>query len=151
MNHLRLFNHYAPEVRNWKANVYIETGFDRTAHKVDVRRVSSVTPTEQGRYNIQNIGIFLWSLDAWSITNPPQRPPPPTPPGQPECFRFSSLGRDIPLFHKALSQGSGITDSASEPPKAHAPLSCSKTKSSSPEPPQHSRTHRPPHRGLASH
>jgi hypothetical protein len=112
MNHIRLQNNYAPDVRNWKAGVYIETGFDRTAHKVDVRRIGSVMPTEQGRYNIQNIGIFLWSLGAWSITKSPATPSASNALGKPECFRFSSLGMDIPLFHKALSQGADITDPA---------------------------------------
>ncbi len=112
MNHIRLQNHYAPDVRNWKTGLYLETGFDRTAHKVDVRRIASVMSTEQGRYNIQNIGIFLWSLGAWSITQTPATPSSANGPGQPECFRFSSLGMDIPLFHKALSQGADITDPA---------------------------------------
>src|SRR5262245_20963487 len=64
MNHLRPGNHYAPDMRCWKTGVYIETGFDRTAHKVDVRRIAS----HRGRYNIQNIGVFLWSLNAYSVT-----------------------------------------------------------------------------------
>lgn len=112
MNHIRLYNHNAPDVRNWRTGVYIETGFDRIAHKVDVRRIASVMPAEQGRYNIQNIGIFLWSLGAWSITKSPATPSASNAPGKPECFRFSSLGMDIPLFHKALSQGADITDPA---------------------------------------
>src|SRR5260370_38689955 len=29
--------------------------------------------------------------------------------GQPQCFRFSSLGRDMPLFNHPISQGSDIT------------------------------------------
>ena len=65
MNHLRLWNHYAPDLRRWKPGLYIETGFDRTAHKVDVRRIAA----RRGRYNIQNIGIFLWSLNAYSVTD----------------------------------------------------------------------------------
>ena len=65
MNHLRLWNHYAPDLRCWKTGLYIETGFDRTAHKVDVRRIAA----RRGRYNIQNIGIFLWSLNAYSVTS----------------------------------------------------------------------------------
>ncbi len=127
MNHLRLQNHYAPDVRNWKAGVYIETGFDRTAHKVDVRRIASVMPTEQGRYNIQSIGIFLWSLGAWSITKSPATPSASNAPGNPECFRFSSLGMDIPLFHKALSQGADITDPArpnNVPDRLRRPVLC---------------------------
>src|SRR5215471_3079092 len=104
MNHIRLFNHYAPDLRRWQAGAYMNTGFDCTAHKVDVRRIA----VERGRYNIQNIGIFLWSLNAYSITMAPASPVP----GNPQCFRFSSLGRDIPLFNHPISQGSDITEAA---------------------------------------
>ena len=41
MNHIRLGNHYAPDLRRWQPGLYIDTGFDRTAHKVDVRRIAS--------------------------------------------------------------------------------------------------------------
>ena len=105
MNHIRLYNHYAPDLREWKPGVYIDTGFDRTAHKVDVRRIAS----RRGRYNIQNIGIFLWSLSAYSFTKSPATAVPKLPPGSPLCFRFSSLGMDVPLFHKAVSQGPRVT------------------------------------------
>jgi hypothetical protein len=104
MNHIRLWNHYAPDLRNWRAGLYMDTGFDRTAHKVDVRRIAS----NRGRYNIPNIGIFLWSLGAYSIT----RAPAAEVPSAPGCFRFSPLDMDIPLFHRAISQGEQITDPA---------------------------------------
>ena len=91
MNHLRLFNHYAPDLRRWQVGEYINTGFDRTAHKVDVRRIA----IERGRYNIQNIGIFLWSLNSYSLSNTPLT----AVPGNPQCFRFNSLGCDMPLFN----------------------------------------------------
>lgn len=104
MNHLRLWNHYAPDLRCWKPGLYIDTGFDRTAHKVDVRRIAS----RRGRYNIQNIGIFLWSLNAYSITRDQASISAATP----QCLRFSSLGMDIPLFHRALPQGEQIVDPA---------------------------------------
>ncbi len=104
MNHIRRGNHYAPDLRKWKAGLYMDTGFDRTAHKVDVRRIGaaiSSAPREHGRYNIQNIGIFLWSLGTWSITDCPATP---AASGN-GCYRFSSLGMDIPLFHKAVPPG----------------------------------------------
>jgi hypothetical protein len=104
MNHIRLFNHYAPDLRRWQAGVYMNSGFDRTAHKVDVRRIA----IERGRYNIQNIAIFLWSLNSYSLTMTPATPVS----GNPQCFRFSSLGRDIPLFNLPISQGAEITDPA---------------------------------------
>ena len=104
MNHLRLWNHYAPDLRCWKAGLYIETGFDRTPHKVDVRRVEP----RRGRYNIPNIGIFLWSLGAYSVTSDQAA----SSAASPECQRFSSLGMDIPLLHRAISQGQTITNPA---------------------------------------
>jgi hypothetical protein len=104
MNHLRLWNHYAPDLRCWKSGLYMETGFDRTAHKVDVRRIAA----RRGRYNLPNIGIFLWSLGAYSITGDQAA----ISAASPECLRFSSLGMDIPLFHRVISQGEQITDPA---------------------------------------
>lgn len=104
MNHIRLHNHYAPDLRRWQSGEYMNTGFDRTAHKVDVRRIA----VERGRYNIQNIAIFLWSLDAYPLTMAPATPVP----GNPQCFRFSSLGRDMPLFNHPIPQGEEITSSA---------------------------------------
>ena len=82
----------------------IETGFDRTSHKVDVRRIAS----RRGRYNVQNIGIFLWSLGAYSLTSDEAA----ISAASPECLRFNSLGMDIPLFHRAISQGEKIDDPA---------------------------------------
>ena len=64
MNHIRLGNHYAPDLRRWQPGIYMNTGFDATAHKVDVRSLSNGL----GPYNIPNIGIFLWSLTAYSVS-----------------------------------------------------------------------------------
>ena len=100
MNHIRPGNHFAPDLRRWQAGAYMNTGFDRTAHKVDVRRIA----VERGRYNIQNVGIFLWSLNAYSVTMSPAVTAVPN-----TCFRFSSLGRDMPLFNDPVSQGADIT------------------------------------------
>ena len=109
MKHPRLFNHYAPDLRKWQAGLYLNTGFDRTAHKVDVRRIEP----KRGRYNLPNIGIFLWSLAAYSITDgtPTAAASNATHPGQ-FCYRFSSLGADMPLLHKANPQGEDITAAA---------------------------------------
>jgi hypothetical protein len=100
MNHIRPHNYYAPDLRHWEPRAYMNTGFDATAHKVDVRRIA----VERGRYNIQNIGIFLWSLNAYGLTMSPA-----VSAGDGACFRFNSLGRDMPLFNNPVSQGSDIT------------------------------------------
>jgi hypothetical protein len=104
LNHVRSRNYYAPDLREWPVGLYIGTGFDRTAHKVDVRRIAS----GRGRYNIQNIGIFLWSMNAYGITHADATPSA----ADPLAFRFHSLGMDMHLFHRAVSQGEQITTPA---------------------------------------
>jgi hypothetical protein len=90
MNHLRPTNTVTPDLRDWEALERRGTAFNQLAHSVDVRRIE----TQQGRYNIPNIGLFLWRLDAFSLTNSP-------------AFRvddhrylFSPLGNDMQLFTK---------------------------------------------------
>jgi hypothetical protein len=94
-NHTRLQNYYAPDLRRWQPREYIDTGFDKTAHKADVRRIAD----ERGRYNVQNIGIFLWSLNAYSLTQAPLTQLS----GNPQCFRFSPLNADMPLFNSPVA------------------------------------------------
>lgn len=101
MNHIRPQNYYAPDLRQWQTGEYMNTGFDQTAHKVDVRRIA----VQRGRYNIQNVAIYLWSLNAYPLTMAQAAPVR----GNSQCFRFCSLGRDIPLFNDPISQGSDIT------------------------------------------
>jgi len=64
MKNIRPHNYYTPNLRRWQPRAYMDTAFDATAHKVDVHRIAA----ERGRYNIRNIGIFLWSLNAYSLT-----------------------------------------------------------------------------------
>ena len=110
MKHIRPQNFYSPNLRHWKPGLYIDTGFDRTAHKVDVRRIDSSIPSSRGQYNIQNIGIFLWSLNASSVTKSPLTAASNSA-GQ-SCYRFNALGLDLPLFHRAISQGEQIAATA---------------------------------------
>ena len=104
MNHVRPDDFYTPNLRDWKPRVHMDTGFDRTAQKVDVRRIA----VGRGRYNIQNIGVFLWSLNSYGATSATATPVA----GNPLCFRFSPLGRDIPLFNRPIFQGADITAAA---------------------------------------
>lgn len=104
MKQIRPHNHYAPDLRRWRTRGYMDTAFDATAHTVDVHRIA----VERGRYNIQNIGIFLWSLNAHGLTKVPATPVDTS--GR--FFRFSSLGADMPLFSNPVSQGPEITAAA---------------------------------------
>jgi hypothetical protein len=112
MNHVRLENFYAPDLRRWQPGLYIDTGFDRTSHRVDVRRIDTAIPRELGRYNIQNIGIFLWSLGAYSVTQGTPFALATNAANKPLLYTCNALGMDIPLYHKTISQGSDITAAA---------------------------------------
>jgi hypothetical protein len=89
MNHLRPKNFYAPDLRQWEPLERLNTAFETTAHTLEVRRIAS----GRGKYNIPNIGIFLWRLHACSLTDSPA--------AKLDAFRyfFSPLGNDTPLFN----------------------------------------------------
>ncbi len=89
MNHLRAHNHYAPDLRQWEKLERLNTAFDTVAHTVEVRRIAS----DGGRYNIPNIGIFLWRLGAYPLEWSPAIAP-----FNDRRYTFSPLGNDAPLF-----------------------------------------------------
>lgn len=67
MNHLRLHSRYAPALRDWEALARIDSAFETVAHTIDVRRIDS----RRGRFNIPNVGIFLWRIGAHRHTRNP--------------------------------------------------------------------------------
>lgn len=104
VKHIRSDNHYAPNLRGWRPLIYMNSAFDLTARQVDVRRISD----SRGRYNIQNIGVFLWSLNAYGAAKAPAT----AVAGSSQLFRVGTLGADMPLFNNPVSQGSDITTPA---------------------------------------
>lgn len=69
--------------------------FDPLAHSVDVRRLGS--HHRRGRYGIPDVGLFVFRLRSYPVTTTPaycleERGP--------QCFSFSVLGNDTPLFQQ---------------------------------------------------
>lgn len=90
MNHLRPQCQYAPDLRQYEMLERVNGVFDTISHTIDVRHV------EQGaKYNIHNIGIFFWRLDAFSLTRSPAVPAAAS---DAQRFFFNSLGLSRPLF-----------------------------------------------------
>jgi hypothetical protein len=94
MNHLR--PHVTrPDLRRVEPLLRLGSAFESIPHTADVRRIASAG----GRFNIPNIGIFLWRLGAKSLTRSPafgldaQR------------FLFSPLGHNTPLFTRPQRLG----------------------------------------------
>lgn len=88
MNHIRPFNHYAPDLRHWEPLERLDTAFNTIAHTVDVRRIDS----QKGQYNIPDVGLFLWRLDAYRLrASPAVRV-------DDQRFLFCPLGHNLRLF-----------------------------------------------------
>ncbi len=92
MNHPRLHNHCVPDLLDWQKTHDIDTAFDSVAHTVDVRHID----TDLGKYNIKNIGIYLWRLQSYPLTLSPLVA---VAPGR---YFFSPLQHDMPLFNKPV-------------------------------------------------
>ena len=90
MNHIRPNNFYAPDLRQWEPLERLHTAFEQTAHTVEVRRIA----VSQGKYNIPNLGIFLWRLKAYSLSESPAFKV------DDRRYLFSPLGNNTPLFTK---------------------------------------------------
>ena len=114
MNHIRLQAQATAEVRSLPRMLTANGPFNTLAHTAEMRRPE----TGAGRYNIPNVGIFLWRLAPMSVSQLPLTPQPGDATGS--KFRFNPLGADQPLFRKPLSEDS-ITHIA-EPANVPAPL-----------------------------
>ncbi len=63
MNHIRRQCPGTPNLRDWQLLTYVGTAFDAVTRNADVRRIA----TGRGRYNIPNIGLFVWRLGAYRL------------------------------------------------------------------------------------
>ena len=76
--------------------------FDRIAHTADVRRINS--ERDDGRYGLNSVGLFVWRLRAYSITQCPaylaeER-------SGDNCFTFSILGVNTTLYSHPVPEAS---------------------------------------------
>ena len=94
LNHLRPANLRTPDLREGGPLGLLGGPFEEAAHTVEVRRATS----GRGRYNIQNVGLFLWRLASHPIVRADATVA--TDAAQPGFFRFSPLGQDLPLFNR---------------------------------------------------
>ncbi|HYP21213.1 MAG TPA: hypothetical protein VEY08_14170 [Chloroflexia bacterium] len=105
MNHVRLKNHRTPDLRDINRLGLLNTPFDTIAHTGEVRHID----TRRGKYNIPNVGLFLWRLQSYAISLGTPRPADP-PDGR---YWFSPLGNDMALFTRPQTE-SEITHLADE-------------------------------------
>jgi hypothetical protein len=94
MNHIRPQAQATANLRDAAhlelAGTFQAGAFDAFAHTAEMRRI----PTRSGRYNISNVGIFLWRVQSLRLV----RVPLVDADGSGLRFRFDALGTDKPLF-----------------------------------------------------
>lgn len=88
VNHVRPDNLALASIRRAVDIEGLSSAFERFAHLADVRSIAA----RRGRYNIPNIGIFVWRLDPFSVTLSPATP------ADQKRFFFSQLGHDLPVI-----------------------------------------------------
>jgi hypothetical protein len=97
MNHIRLHAKATADLRDEGllelAGSFQAGAFDGFAHTAEMRRI----PTRAGRYNIQNLGLFLWRVNGFRLVRSPLVDA--DDPAQGLRYRFDALGTDKPLFN----------------------------------------------------
>jgi hypothetical protein len=88
MNHIRPQCVATPDFRGWEALERVGTAFDPVMRSIEVRRIENA----RGRYNIPNIGVFLWTLGPYSLSGSPAVSV------DARRWRFHPLGIDTQLF-----------------------------------------------------
>jgi len=91
MNHLRPHAPTTAAVRSQREMLAANGPFNSVAHTVEVR-----SPDAGGRYNIPNIGIFLWRLQPYRLRELPLVADPGDASGRRQ--RVNPLGADLRLF-----------------------------------------------------
>jgi hypothetical protein len=114
MNHVRLHAPATAPVRSTVRMRQLGGAFNAVAHTAEMRRPE----TGAGRYNIPNVGIFLWRLEAFRLSHVPLTPDPGDPTGR--RFRFNPLGADQPLFRTPVTET--VISHIAEPPNVPEPI-----------------------------
>lgn len=91
LNHVRLGAPATASLRDADALELIDGPFDRLSHSAEVRHIDN----RRGRWNIANVGLFLWRIGAYPLARGTASPVA----GQSGLYRFSPLGIDQPLFN----------------------------------------------------
>lgn len=121
MNHIRVGNLAAPDLRDVDLLQLLGGPFDTVTRTLDVRSIMGPTLTSQGdsggtilvrgKYNLANIGLFVWRLKSYAIEGVSPRPlsdPSNT------RYRFHPVGLDIPLFNQPIPPQAAFTPVSGE-------------------------------------
>jgi len=94
MNHLARRSIVSFDARRAAGRPAVGTAFDVATHAFEARRIAR----RRGRYNIPDVGIWLWRIAAYPLESAPAAKLLPADAGDRRYF-FSPLGTDTPLFN----------------------------------------------------
>lgn len=104
LNHVRENNLVTLDLRQTNLLELANSPFELATHTVDVRHIDN----RRGRYNIPNIGLFLWRLQSYFISSSTARSTP-----FPGCYTFNPLSISAPLFNRPRTE-TEVTQLATE-------------------------------------
>ncbi len=93
LNHQRQDRGRWVDLRDGDALGRLDGPFDELAHTAGVRRINSGRTA--GWYSLLNVGLFVWRLQAFSVSRSPAYCQEEV---APHCYTFSVLGNDAPLY-----------------------------------------------------
>jgi hypothetical protein len=96
-NHVRLANLRTPDLRRANQLELLGGPFETANHTAEVRRIA----VEAGRYNIMNVGLFLWRLQAYFVEKSTAGATAQPADGR---YFFRPLGDDAPLFNRPQAE-----------------------------------------------
>jgi hypothetical protein len=94
MRHLRPHSLRTPDLRQPRPLDRSDGPFGTEAHTADIRALPA------GRYNLPNVGLFLWRLQAYPV----QRATARAATTRPGFYTFDPLGVDQPLFNRPRTE-----------------------------------------------
>ena len=95
IDYLQLDRGRTVDIRDGDALDDLGSSFEEVAHLVDIRCIGARHFPEF--YNIPSVGVFVWRLQTYSITQAPAFFDDTTPNG----YYFSALGNDTPLYNRS--------------------------------------------------
>jgi Phage tail protein (Tail_P2_I) len=112
LDHLSPQRMRTPDLRDADALERLGGAFEIAGHTVDVRSIAA----GRGRYNIPDVAIWLWRLEAFAVEGSPATPDVGAGPAR---YRFSPLGNDVALY--APDRGDALTAAHRRPGLADLP------------------------------
>ncbi|MCP4691670.1 MAG: hypothetical protein GY859_26725, partial [Desulfobacterales bacterium] len=106
VNHIRPQNLRTPDLRDAASLAALDSPFETIAHAADVRNIGAADVRNigaaKGKYNIPNIGIFLWRMQSYYLAGVAPRPARAD--GEDGRYYFNPLGANQALFNRPVPE-----------------------------------------------